>query len=268
MSQTETQTPANGSASSKPILRLKDLTKSFGSIEAVRGVSFEIHAGEAVGLVGDNGAGKSTVIKMISGVHQPTSGTIELDGQEIVMSVPDDARRLGIETVYQDLALVDEMRIDGNLFLGLEPTRGGLAGRLAGVLDIPTMFSKAKASIENIRVPIPSLMEPVRRMSGGQRQGVAIARAVHWGSKLMLLDEPTAALGKEQTDEVRRIVRTMVEEQSVPVIVISHDIPNILAMTDRILVMRQGRIVGNLKTSETSMEDIVSYMVGAKTQGV
>jgi len=266
MSQTETQTPANGADKRTPVLSLKDVTKSFGPIEAVRGVTFDIFAGEAVGLVGDNGAGKSTVIKMISGVHQPTSGTIELDGEEIVMSVPDEARKLGIETVYQDLALVDEMRVDGNLFLGLEPTRGGIAGRVAGVLDIPTMFRKAKASIESIRVRIPSLMEPVRRMSGGQRQGVAIARAVHWGSKLMLLDEPTAALGKEQTDEVRHIVRTMVEEQNVPVIVISHDIPNILSMTDRILVMRQGRIVGNLKTNETNMEEIVAYMVGAKSQ--
>lgn len=268
MSQTEAQTPANDLTTRAPILRLRDVTKSFGSIEAVRGVSFEVHAGEAVGLVGDNGAGKSTVIKMISGVHQPTSGSIELDGQEVVMSVPDDARRLGIETVYQDLALVNEMRVDGNLFLGLEPTRGGILGRLAGVLDIPTMYKQAKASIESIRVRIPSLMEPVRRMSGGQRQGVAIARAVHWGSKLMLLDEPTASLGKEQTDEVRHIVRTMVEEQGIPVIVISHDIPNILAMTDRILVMRQGRIVGNLKTDETSMEEIVAYMVGAKSQDV
>lgn len=268
MSQTETQNGTTTSDARNVVLRLRDVSKSFGSIEAVRGVSLEVRAGEAVGLVGDNGAGKTTLIKMISGVHQPTSGSLELDGEIIVMSAPEDARRLGIETVYQDLALVNELRVEGNLFLGREMMRGGLLGRLVNLLDLPKMYASAKQSIERMKIQIPSLLEPVHRMSGGQRQGVALARAVHWGSKLLLLDEPTAALGRRQTEEIRSIVRTMVEEQNIPVLVISHDIPNVLALTDRIVIMRQGRIVGNLETRETSMEEIVAYMVGAKTQDV
>ena len=246
-----------------PVLRLKNVSKHFGSIIAVDDVSLDIHRGEVVGLVGDNGAGKSTLVKLVAGVHQPTDGTIEIDGEVVELSEPEVARRLGIETVYQDLALVNELQVDGNLFLGREPTRGGLLGKLFGVLDLPGMHKQGKAAIEELHVRIPALTAPVRRMSGGQRQGVAIARAVHWGSKMLMLDEPTAALGKEQSEEVQNIIRGMRERQ-IPVLVISHNLPDIFAIVDRIVVMRHGQIAMSAKIEDTNMTEVVEYMVGSK----
>lgn len=250
-----------------PVLRLERASRYFGSIIALEDVSLAIHAGEVVGLVGDNGAGKSTLVKLVAGVYQPSDGHIEIDGEPADLSQPEEARRRGIETVYQDLALVNELRVDGNLFLGREPTRGGFFGKLFGVLDLPAMERQARASIEELHVRIPSLKEPVRRMSGGQRQGVAIARAVHWGSKLLLLDEPTAALGREQSDEVRHVIRQM-RDRRIPVLVISHNLPDIFAVCDRIVVLRQGRLVADLVATETDMNEVVAYMVGSKESAV
>ena len=245
------------------VLRLKNVSKHFGSIVAVDDVSMDIYPGEVVGLVGDNGAGKSTLVKLVAGVHQPTHGSIEIDGEEVELTQPEIARRLGIETVYQDLALVNELKVDGNLFLGREPTRGGFLGKLLGVLDLPGMHKQGKNALEELHVRIPALSASVRRMSGGQRQGVAIARAVHWGSKMLMLDEPTAALGKEQSEEVQNIIRSM-RKRDIPVLVISHNLPDIFAIVDRIVVMRHGQIALNAKIEDTNMAEVVEYMVGSK----
>jgi len=246
--------------SGEPILRVTNLVKRFGGLTAVDDVSFDIFAGEVIGLVGDNGAGKSTLIKMISGVYRPDGGHIFLSGKEITLASPMEARDLGIETIYQDLALCENLDAPVNIFLGREPTK-----RLLGIfkqIDRSHMLSESDKVLDRLDIKIPNLRRPIRQMSGGQRQAVAIARAVYWNAHLVIMDEPTAALGVPEQRKVHELVRTL-REQGVPVIIISHNLQDVFATSDRIIVMRRGKKVGDLLAKETDGDELVSLMVGA-----
>ena len=244
----------------EPILRVTNLVKRFGGLTAVDDVSFDIFGGEVIGLVGDNGAGKSTLIKMISGVYRPDGGHIFLSSREITLASPMEARDLGIETIYQDLALCENLDAPVNIFLGREPTR-----RLLGVfkqVDRGHMLSESNKVLERLDIKIPNLRRPIRQMSGGQRPAVAIARAVYWNAHLVIMDEPTAALGVPEQRKVHELVRTL-REQNVPVIIISHNLQDVFATADRIIVMRRGKKVGDLLAKDTDGDELVSLMVGA-----
>lgn len=249
--------------STTPVLRTRGLSKHFGAIQALTDVDLEVHEGEVVALVGDNGAGKSTLVKCVSGVHQPTAGTVELDGVELHLGSPGDARTLGIETVYQDLALVEELDVAGNFFLGKEEFKGGLIGRLFGVLDLASMRAQAEQAIRDLHVRIPDVRQPVERMSGGQRQGVAIGRSVFWGKRLLILDEPTAALGVDQSEEVLALIERLVEKSGLAVLLISHNMQDVMRVADRTVVLRQGRKTADLVTKETTSQEIVGHITGA-----
>jgi simple sugar transport system ATP-binding protein len=250
-----------------PVLEVRNVSKHFDAVRALDDVSLTLRQGEVVGLVGDNGAGKSTLIKIISGVYAPDGGEVLVDGEAVHMGSPHDARELGIETVYQHLALVNELRVDGNLFLGREPTRFGALGRLLHILDIPAMKARTREAMARLHINIPGLdSEPVHRMSGGQRQAAAIARAVHWGSKLLLLDEPTAALGAEQSAEVQRIIRRTCDS-GIPAIVISHNLQHVFEVCDRIVVLRLGRKVLDVPARDTSPDEVVAYITGSRAAG-
>jgi simple sugar transport system ATP-binding protein len=241
------------------ILRAAELSKHFGGLVAVDHVSLEIAAGEVVGLLGDNGAGKSTLIKMISGVYHPDGGQLLLDGHDVNFSSPQAARDSGIETIYQDLALCENLDAGANIFLGREPTR-----RLLGVLptvDRTRMLAESRRILSQLDIRIPRLGRPIRLMSGGQRQAVAIARAVYWNARLMIMDEPTAALGVPEQRKVLALVRTL-RERGVGVLIISHNLQEVLDVADRVLVMRRGRMVGERISSNTSTNELVGLMVG------
>jgi simple sugar transport system ATP-binding protein len=257
------------SASNRPpVLSVRNITKSFGAIQALRGVDLDIHEGETVALVGDNGAGKSTLVKCIAGVHQPDEGEMLLDGEALEVADPKASRERGIETVYQDLALVEELDVAGNFFLGRELYRGGFIGRRLGVLDLKEMRRQAQQALDEIHVRIPDIGKPVAKMSGGQRQGVAIGRAVFWGRRLLILDEPTAALGVDQSEEVLATVQKL-SQRGLAVLLISHNMQNVMRVADRVVVLRQGRRVADLATASTDSQEIVSYITGAlETQPV
>jgi simple sugar transport system ATP-binding protein len=242
------------------VLKVQNLVKRFGGLVAVNDVSLEIRAGEVVGLVGDNGAGKSTLIKMISGVYRPDEGHIYLADREITMASPMAARDLGIETIYQDLALCENLDAPVNIFLGREPTKRFLG--LFKQIDRATMVSESLTVLDRLDIKIPRLQRPIRQMSGGQRQAVAIARAVYWNAKLVIMDEPTAALGVPEQRKVQELVHTL-KQQGVPVIIISHNLQDVFAVADRVIVMRRGQKVGDLLASQTNGDELVSLMVGA-----
>lgn len=246
-----------------PVLQTRGLSKSFGAIQALDSVDLEVHEGEVVALVGDNGAGKSTLVKCVSGVHTPTSGTILLDGVELNLGGPGDARMLGIETVYQDLALVEELDVAGNFFLGKEEFKAGALGRFFGILDLASMRAQAETAIRDLHVRIPDVRQPVERMSGGQRQGVAIGRSVFWGRRLLILDEPTAALGVDQSEEVLSIIERLVESTQLAVLLISHNMQDVLRVAHRTVVLRQGRKTADLVTKNTTSQEIVGHITGA-----
>ena len=244
------------------VLQVKNVSKHFGAIEALVDISMEVHSGEIVGLVGDNGAGKSTLIKCISGVHQPSDGSILIDGQSVQFSDPADAREMGIETVYQHLGLVDELDVAGNLFLGREELSGGWLGRMLNWLDLKGMRQEATEALESLHIKIPDPSVAVASMSGGQRQAVAIGRTVFWGKKLLLLDEPTAALGVEESEQVLSLLERL-REQGLPLLVISHNMQHVYRIADRIVVLRQGRKVADLVCAETTPQEIVGHITGA-----
>jgi simple sugar transport system ATP-binding protein len=251
----------NDSVQTQPALRLDKVVKRFGGLTAVNGVTVEIHPGEVIGLVGDNGAGKSTLIKMISGVYRPDEGHIFLGDQEITLTSPMEARRMGIETIYQDLALCENLDATVNIFLGREPMKP-----LMGVfkqIDRSHMLDEAQKVLDRLDIKIPNLRRPIRQMSGGQRQAVAIARAVYWNARLVIMDEPTAALGVPEQRKVHELVRTL-KTQNVPVIIISHNLQDIFATADRIVVMRRGAKVGDLPASGVTSDELVSLMVGVE----
>lgn len=242
---------------SAPVLELSNIRKSFGGVVAIEDFSLDVRAGEIVALVGDNGAGKSTLIKIISGVHAPTSGAIRIDGEEISMSGATKAREHGIEVVYQDLALADQQPVYMNLFLGREMTKGPL-----GLLDRKTMISETERLVTELDVRIPSAHATIRDLSGGQRQGIAIARATHWARKLVLLDEPTAALGVAETAKVENTVAAL-RARKIGVLIISHSLDQVFRLSDRICVLRRGKQIGIRETAKTNKNEIVSMITGA-----
>lgn len=245
-----------------PAVKAVSVSKWYGAVCAVDDVDFAIHRGEVVALVGDNGAGKSTFVKILSGAVVPTSGEIFVDGEPVELSSPHDARELGIETVYQDLALVGHIDVGGNLFLGREPTRGGILGRFLGILDLKAMNEKAEQALGDLGVSVPSVRAPVGTMSGGQRQGTAIARTALWGTKLLILDEPTAALGVKESEEALRLIED-VAARGTPLIMVSHNVEHVFRVATRVVVLRHGRVAADLAIGETTPEEVVSYITGA-----
>ncbi len=247
-----------------PLLMVENITKSFGAVQALQGVSFTLERGKVLALVGDNGAGKSTLVKVLSGVHPATSGEFYLNGTVCRFDRPAAALAAGIETVYQNLALIEELDVADNVYLGRETTRGGIIGRLLGILDRPTMRQHTADALRQLHIKIPAPTMPVRRMSGGQRQAVAIGRALTWGRELFILDEPTAALGVDETEQVLRMIERLRDEHNLTFMVISHNMQDVYRIADKIVVLRQGRHVATLQKSETNLEEIVAYITGAK----
>jgi fructose transport system ATP-binding protein len=244
------------------ILETRDLTKRYGGVHALEGADFLLRKGEHVAIMGDNGAGKSTFVRQITGVEQPTRGEIIFDGHARSFAGPLDAREAGIETVFQNLALADDLDVPDNLFLGREKIRFNLGP--FSILDYRGMREATLAALEKTAVKIPNIRNTIRNMSGGQRQCVAIARTATFHSKLTIMDEPTAALGVQETAQVENIIRTL-KEKGEPLILISHNMRQVFDLVDRIVVFRRGRIVANLNVAETDPQDVVSYITGAKT---
>jgi simple sugar transport system ATP-binding protein len=249
---------------SEPLLEARKIVKSFGSVRALTGANFTVYPREVVALVGDNGAGKSTLVKTLVGVHPPDSGEILFEGELLEIHTPQQAREVGIETVYQDLALAEEIDPSANMFLGREILRSGPLGRL-GFLDKTAMRERSEEAFEKLGVRIQDTAAPVANMSGGQRQGIAISRAVTWASKIVFMDEPTAALGVVQTRNVLEQIKRVRDDQGLSVVLISHNLPEIFEVADRIEVLRLGERVARLRPSDVSMEDVVSAMTGALT---
>jgi simple sugar transport system ATP-binding protein len=243
------------------VVEARNIKRSFGSVRALDGANFDVFAGEVVALIGDNGAGKSTLVKALSGNLAINSGTILVNGKEVDLPSPIIARALGIETVYQDLALAPHLSPVQNMFLGREIRRRGLLGRL-GFLDAPAMLRQSRQAFDELRAPIPSLTAAVGSMSGGQRQAIAIARVVAWAKGIVFLDEPTAALGVRQTQEVLETIRR-VRDRGTAVVFVSHSMPEVMAVADRIQVFRMGRRVATYAAQQTSMVELVAAMTGA-----
>ncbi|MFC8128046.1 ATP-binding cassette domain-containing protein [Streptomyces sp. NPDC057302] len=246
--------------SAPPVLALRGVSKRFGAVQALTDVELEVHAGQVVALVGDNGAGKSTLVKTIAGVHPIDEGTIEWDGDSVSISRPHDAQGLGVATVYQDLALCDNLDVVANLFLGRELGR-------AKVLDEVAMEKRAKELLDTLSIRIPSVRIPIASLSGGQRQVVAIARALVGNPKLVILDEPTAALGVEQTAQVLDLVERL-RERGLAVLLISHNMADVKAVADEVAVLRLGRNNGVFSVKDTSNEEIIAAITGATENAV
>jgi D-xylose transport system ATP-binding protein len=244
----------------QPLLQLEGISKHFGPVHALDRVDFAVSAGEVVGLVGDNGAGKSTLVKAIAGINSPDSGTIRFEGKEVSIGKPQDATNLGIATVYQDLALCDNLDVVANLFLGSEETLGG-AGVVTRQLNEVSMENRAGDLLSNLAVTIPSLRSEVGTLSGGQRQQVAVARSLLGEPKVVMLDEPTAALGVPQTKQVLALIKRL-RERNLGVVVISHNLADVFEVADRIFVLRLGRPAGDFSSTEVTEEHIVSAITG------
>jgi simple sugar transport system ATP-binding protein len=249
---------------SEPLLEAHGVVKSFGRVHALRGADFTVFRGEVVALIGDNGAGKSTLVKSLSGVHHPDAGEIRFEGSPVTIDSPEAARALGIETVYQDLALAPDLESSANLFLGREVLRPGLLGKL-GFLDTAAMRERTRDAFGELGVGVQDVTAPVATFSGGQRQGVAVARAVTWASKVVFMDEPTAALGVVQTRRVLELIGR-VRDRGLSVVLISHNMPEVMQVADRVEVLRLGQRVATFKRGEFKMEDLVGAMTGALTQ--
>jgi D-xylose transport system ATP-binding protein len=247
---------------SPALLSLEGITKSFGAIQALDGVDFEIDAGEVVGLVGDNGAGKSTLVKVIAGIDPPDHGQISIDGVPVSIRAPEDATRLGIATVYQDLALADNLDVVANLFLGREQLSRGPA-KVTGQIDETDMEHRSHALLKRFAVTIPNVRTEVAALSGGQRQQVAVARSLLGEPKVVLLDEPTAALGVAQTAQVLVLIKQM-RERGLGVVVISHNLADVFEVADRIFVLRLGRPAGSFDTATATQDQVVAAITGAR----
>jgi fructose transport system ATP-binding protein len=245
-----------------PVLAARGLVKRYGNVTALDGADFELYPGEILAVIGDNGAGKSTLIKALSGAIIPDEGEILLDGQLVHFRSPLDARKNGIETVYQDLAVAPALDIAENLFLGRELRRAGMLGSVFRMLDKRRMVAEASMHMQDLRIGITSLRQAVETLSGGQRQVVAVARSAPIARHVVIMDEPTAALGVKETHMVLDLIRR-VRERGLPVILISHNMPNVFDVADRVHIQRLGRRVAVIKPHEFSMSDAVAIMTGA-----
>jgi fructose transport system ATP-binding protein len=246
----------------EPFLVARGLTKRFGHVTALDGADFDLLAGEVLGLIGDNGAGKSTLIKILSGALQPDEGSFSLDGHEVTFHSPSDARKAGIETVYQDLAVSPALDVATNMFLGREIRRPGLAGSLLHMIDHRAMREETRQHLVDLGITLYSVTQQVETLSGGQRQALAVARAAAWGRRVIIMDEPTAALGVKQSRQVLDLVRR-IRDRGLSIVLISHSMPDVFAVADRIAIMRLGRRVAVVRPAETPMTEVVSIMVGA-----
>lgn len=240
------------------LLNVSGIEKSFGSVSVLHGVDLTVGAGEVIGLVGDNGAGKSTLMKIVTGMYQADSGSITLEGEDMLGLTPGARRARGIEMIYQDLALAKQQDVPSNIFLGREPTRRVLGMKL---VDRRKMKQDAQAMIDHLGAKLPAITRPVGSFSGGQQQSVAIARALTFDPKIVIMDEPTAALAVREVQSVLTLIRQL-KSQGIGVILISHRLNDVLSVTDRIVVLRQGRAAADLITKDTTMPDIVSAIVG------
>ncbi len=245
----------------EPILSVRGVTKRFGGLVAANNVDLDVYPGEVVALLGDNGAGKSTLIKCISGVYAPNAGSISFEGRETRFATPIEARDLGIETIYQDLALAGNLDVPSNVFLGRELEHQMLSGLLKR-LDNRRMAEETQRVLSDLDVKLPHLDRPVETLSGGQRQAVAIARGIYWNAKLVIMDEPTNNLGVPEQKKVLELIRRL-KASGVPVILISHTLPDIFAVSDRLVVMRRGCKVTEKNVADTNAEEVVQYMIGA-----
>ncbi|MDX3973533.1 ATP-binding cassette domain-containing protein [Shinella sp.] len=246
------------------VLEARNVVKTYGHVTALAGVDFELRAGEILAVVGDNGAGKSTLIKALTGALHPTSGEILLDGAPVHFRGPLDARHAGIETVYQDLAMAPALDIASNLFLGRELRAPGILGSIFRRLDKKRMREEARRAMSELKFRLPSIDNAVEALSGGQRQGVAVARAALFARKLVIMDEPTAALGVRETGQVLELIRS-IRERGLAVVLISHNMPNVFDIADRIHIMRLGRRAAVVTPKTHSMNDVVAIMTGAAT---
>ncbi len=248
----------------KPIISMKKINKRFGGVKALESVNLEAYSGEVLAIVGDNGAGKSTLIKVLTGVYQPTDGTIEMDGKDLVMNSHSDAIEKGIDAVYQTLALADHLDAASNMFLGAE-----LSKKFAGIsyLDNEKMRSEAERVLkERLGVVLKNMDAPAESLSGGQRQAIAIARAVyHSDLRVLVMDEPTAALGPQETARTLKLIDTL-KAQGLAIILISHSLDDVFEVSDRIHVMRRGKCAGVVKTNETDKQEVLGLIVGANKQ--
>ncbi len=251
------------STTTEPILELRNINKSYGSVKALTDVSFKAYAGEVIGLVGDNGAGKSSLIKVISGVHDPDDGELLVDGVPRHWKSPHDSMAAGIETLYQDSGLAPDLTIWSNIFLGRELEKKGLLGKL-GFLDQRSMEQRALRELEKVGITVPLSKRTVSELSGGQRQAVAVGRAAMWAKHVIILDEPTNHLGARQSLEVLKVI-TAARNQGLCVLFISHTLPHVLEVTDRIIVLRLGKVVKDAPTSEFTVETLLGTITGLNT---
>ncbi|NBE50498.1 ATP-binding cassette domain-containing protein [Streptomyces boluensis] len=247
-----------------PVLKARGLVKRYGHVTALDGADFDLMPGEVLAVIGDNGAGKSSLIKALTGALQPDEGTIELDGQPVRFRGPLDARRLGIETVYQDLAVAASLDIASNMFLGREVRRPGVLGSVFRMLDKKRMREESAANMADLKIGLRSLTQAVETLSGGQRQGVAVARAVAWARHVVVMDEPTAALGVKESGQVLDMIKR-VRDRGLPVVLISHNMPHVFELADRIHVQRLGRRVAQIRPQDHTMAEVVAIMTGALT---
>jgi simple sugar transport system ATP-binding protein len=248
----------------EPLLAARRISKRFGHVHALRDADFDVFPNEVVALIGDNGAGKSTLVKILSGTLHPDAGEIWFEGRRVAIATPLAARHLGIETVYQDLALAPELTPAANLFLGREELRPGILGKL-GFLDNATMRNRSKEALARLGTGLQESDTEVANLSGGQRQSVAVGRAITWASKVIFMDEPTAALGVVQAQKVLELIRR-VRDSGISIVFISHNMPQVLEVADRIEVLRLGKRVARFKAGEATVEDLIAAMTGALTQ--
>ncbi len=249
-------------AAPRPVLEGRGLTKRYGQVTALQGTDFELREGEILAVIGDNGAGKSSLVKALSGAIIPDEGEMFLDGAPVHFRSPLDARRQGIETVYQDLAVAPAMTIAENLFLGREMLRPGPLGRWLRLIDKRRMLAEAQSHMENLKIGLRSLTQPVETLSGGQRQGVAVARSAAFARHVVIMDEPTAALGVKEGNMVLELIRK-VRDRGLPVIIISHNMPHVFEIADRIHIQRLGRRAAVVNPKRIGMSETVAVMTGA-----
>lgn len=259
----KTNTVNSDTNNDPPLLSMRNISKVFGSIRALHDVSFDILPGEVVALVGDNGAGKSTLVKIMSGVYSADSGSVLMRGRETTLDSPSDARANGVETIYQDLALAGNLSIGENIYLGREPMRK--IWGLLPALDREKMHQSASEVAEHLDIEIADPRRPLGNMSGGQRQAVAISRAIHWQAQLLIMDEPTAALGVPEQRRVLSLIKQL-KAKGVAVVIVSHNMNDVFDVADRIVVLLRGENAGNLKASETTHEEVVQRMVSGDAQ--